>query len=42
MLDTNDLTMGIRQAQDDINSYYIVGYSPQKCRRGWENAAASK
>ena len=26
MLDTNDLTMGIRQAQEDINSYYIVGY----------------
>ena len=26
MLDTNDLTMGIRQAQQDINSYYIVGY----------------
>lgn len=29
MLDTNDLTMGIRQAQDDINSYYIVAYSPK-------------
>jgi VWFA-related protein len=29
MLDTNDLTMGIRQAQDDINSYYIIGYSPK-------------
>ncbi len=26
MLDTNDLTMGIRQAQDDISSYYIIGY----------------
>jgi len=26
MLDTNDLAMGIRQAQEDINSYYIVGY----------------
>ncbi len=26
MLDSNDLTMGIRQAQEDINSYYIVGY----------------
>jgi VWFA-related protein len=26
MLDTNDLTQGIRQAQEDINSYYIVGY----------------
>lgn len=26
MLDTNDLTMGIRQAQEDINSYYIAGY----------------
>jgi VWFA-related protein len=26
MLDTNDLTMGIRQAQEDINSYYILGY----------------
>src|SRR6266404_5979837 len=26
MIDTNDLTMGIRQAQDDINSYYILGY----------------
>ncbi len=29
MLDTNDLTMGIRQAQDDINSYYIIAYSPK-------------
>ena len=29
MLDTNDLTMGIQQAQEDINSYYIVGYSPK-------------
>ncbi len=29
MLDTNDLTMGIQQAQDDINSYYIIGYSPK-------------
>ncbi|HTB11318.1 MAG TPA: VWA domain-containing protein [Bryobacteraceae bacterium] len=29
MLDTNDLTMGIQQAQDDINSYYIVGYNPK-------------
>lgn len=29
MLDTNDLTMGIRQAQEDINSYYIVAYSPK-------------
>jgi VWFA-related protein len=26
MLDTNDLTMGIRQAQEDIKSYYILGY----------------
>ena len=26
MLDTNDLTLGIRQAQEDINSYYIIGY----------------
>lgn len=26
MLDTNDLTMGIRQAQQDMNSYYIIGY----------------
>jgi VWFA-related protein len=26
MLDTNDLTMGIRQAQEDIGSYYILGY----------------
>ncbi len=26
LLDNNDLTMGIRQAQSDINSYYIVGY----------------
>ena len=29
MLDTNDLTMGIRLAQEDINSYYIIGYSPK-------------
>jgi hypothetical protein len=26
MLDNNDLTMGIRQAQEDMNSYYILGY----------------
>ena len=29
MLDTNDLTMGIKQAQDDINSYYIIAYYPK-------------
>ncbi|MGA3190076.1 MAG: VWA domain-containing protein [Bryobacteraceae bacterium] len=29
MLDTNDLTLGIKQAQDDINSYYIIAYSPK-------------
>jgi VWFA-related protein len=27
MLDTNDLAMGIRQAQQDMASYYIIGYS---------------
>jgi hypothetical protein len=26
MLDTNDLSMGIRQAQEDTGSYYIIGY----------------
>ena len=26
LLDTNDLGMGIRQAQKDMNSYYILGY----------------
>jgi VWFA-related protein len=26
LLDTNDLGMGIKQAQQDMNSYYIVGY----------------
>jgi len=26
LLDNNDLSLGIRQAQTDINSYYIVGY----------------
>ena len=26
LLDANDLTLGIRQAQQDIASYYIVGY----------------
>ncbi len=26
LLDNNDLAMGIRQAQKDINSYYILGY----------------
>jgi VWFA-related protein len=26
LLDSNDLTTGIRQAQDDITSYYILGY----------------
>ena len=28
LLDSNDLTMGIRQAQDDIHSYYTLGYYP--------------
>ena len=28
LLDTNDLTLGIRQAQDDIHSYYTIGYYP--------------
>lgn len=28
MLDNNDLTAGIRQAQDAITSYYIIGYYP--------------
>ncbi len=27
MLDTNDLGLGIKQAQKDMNSYYILGYS---------------
>jgi VWFA-related protein len=26
LLDSNDLSLGIRQAQRDINSYYILGY----------------
>jgi VWFA-related protein len=26
LLDVNDLTLGIRQAQQDISSYYIIGY----------------
>jgi len=26
LLDSNDLTLGIRQAQEDIGSYYIIGY----------------
>jgi len=26
LLDSNDLTLGIRQAQQDISSYYIIGY----------------
>ena len=26
LLDSNDLTLGIRQAQDDIRSYYTLGY----------------
>ena len=28
MLDSNDLTVGIRQVQKDINSYYTLGYRP--------------
>jgi VWFA-related protein len=28
LLDNNDLTAGIRQAQDAITSYYIIGYYP--------------
>lgn len=28
LLDSNDLTMGIVQAQQDISSYYILGYYP--------------
>ena len=26
LLDNNDLSMGIQQAQKDISSYYIIGY----------------
>ncbi|MEO7141961.1 MAG: VWA domain-containing protein [Bryobacteraceae bacterium] len=26
LLDSNDLSLGIQQAQNDINSYYIIGY----------------
>ena len=26
LFDSNDLTLGIRQAQEDIRSYYIIGY----------------
>ena len=29
LLDTNDLTLGIRQAQEDIHSYYTLGYYPR-------------
>jgi VWFA-related protein len=28
LLDVNDLTLGIRQAQQDIRSYYTIGYYP--------------
>ena len=28
LLDVNDLTLGIRQAQEDIHSYYMIGYYP--------------
>lgn len=28
LLDNNDLSMGIKQAQKDISSYYILGYYP--------------
>jgi VWFA-related protein len=28
LLDSNDLTLGIRQAQNDIHSYYTLGYYP--------------
>ncbi|HEV2200930.1 MAG TPA: VWA domain-containing protein [Bryobacteraceae bacterium] len=28
LLDVNDLTLGIRQAQEDIRSYYTIGYYP--------------
>ncbi|MCU1232806.1 MAG: hypothetical protein JWP63_773, partial [Candidatus Solibacter sp.] len=26
LLDTNDLTLGIRQAHEDLGSYYVIGY----------------
>jgi VWFA-related protein len=29
LLDVNDLTLGIQQAQEDIRSYYTIGYYPQ-------------
>jgi VWFA-related protein len=28
LLDVNDLTLGIKQAQEDIRSYYMIGYYP--------------
>lgn len=33
LLDENDLTLGIRQAQEDIQSYYVLGYYSSDVRR---------
>ena len=32
LLDNSDLAMGIVQAQKDISSYYIIGYSPENTK----------
>ncbi len=34
MLDSNDLTLGIRQAQQDLNSYYTIGYHSANAEDG--------
>ena len=34
LLDNNDLSMGIQQAQKDISSYYIIGYYSQQRQAG--------
>jgi hypothetical protein len=48
LLDDNELSDGITQAQQDMRSYYILGYystnalstaSIARCRSAWRNAA---
>ena len=42
LLDNNDLSLGIRQAQKDINSYYIIGYYSANGAQGRTSFAGSK
>ena len=42
MLDYNDLSLGIVQAQEAVSSYYMIGYYTDATRRWTANSGASR